>query len=270
MVRYSLIRYFYSQLFLVSLNEKGAFFKPVMFEYPLDKNSYDDIESKIMLGEALLLCAFFENHEKNKTFIFPNSNFNMYPSGYTVLNYTNESNYSNKLRKSLSGKLNELHLFMRGGYIIPMQDTFDNYVMNTYYLRQQKINLIINPDHEGYSKGTIFFDNDEIDTIELEKYIRVNLEFKNKILSVDVINKKKMDYIFKDNIINRIEIWRVNEIMEFNSKKDNEIVLKYDLTSKKEKQIKGKIDLINNKLIIDFNENNIDINLFTLEKVYLN
>ena len=270
MVRYSLIRYFYSQLFLVSLNEKGAFFKPVMFEYPLDKNSYDDIESKIMLGEALLLCAFFENHEKNKTFIFPNSNFNMYPSGYTVLNYTNDSNYSNKLRKSLSGKLNELHLFMRGGYIIPMQDTFDNYVMNTYYLRQQKINLIINPDHEGYSKGTIFFDNDEIDTIELEKYIRVNLEFKNKILSVELINKKKMDYIFKDNIINRIEIWRVNEIMEFNSKKDNEIVLKYDLTSKKEKQIKGKIDLINNKLIIDFNENNIDINLFTLEKVYLN
>ena len=270
MVRYSLIRYFYSQLFLVSLNEKGAFFKPVMFEYPLDKNSYDDIESKIMLGEALLLCVFFENHEKNKTFIFPNSNFNMYPSGYTVLNYTNDSNYSNKLRKSLSGKLNELHLFMRGGYIIPMQDTFDNYVMNTYYLRQQKINLIINPDHEGYSKGTIFFDNDEIDTIELEKYIRVNLEFKNKILSVEVINKKKMDYIFKDNIINRIEIWRVNEIMEFNSKKDNEIVLKYDLTSKKEKQIKGKIDLINNKLIIDFNENNIDINLFTLEKVYLN
>ena len=270
MVRYSLIRYFYSQLFLVSLNEKGAFFKPVMFEYPLDKNSYDDIESKIMLGEALLLCAFFENHEKNKTFIFPNSNFNMYPSGYTVVNYTNESNYSNKLRKSLSGKLNELHLFMRGGYIIPMQDTFDNYVMNTYYLRQQKINLIINPDHEGYSKGTIFFDNDEIDTIELEKYIRINLEFKNKILSVEVINKKKMDYIFKDNIINRIEIWRVNEIMEFNSKKDNEIVLKYDLTSKKEKQIKGKIDLINNKLIIDFNENNIDINLFTLEKVYLN
>ena len=270
MVRYSLIRYFYSQLFLVSLNEKGAFFKPVMFEYPLDKNSYDDIESKIMLGEALLLCAFFENHEKNKTFIFPNSNFNMYPSGYTVLNYTNDLNYSNKLRKSLSGKLNELHLFMRGGYIIPMQDTFDNYVMNTYYLRQQKINLIINPDHEGYSKGTIFFDNDEIDTIELEKYIRVNLEFKNKILSVEVINKKKMDYIFKDNIINRIEIWRVNEIMEFNSKKDNEIVLKYDLISKKEKQIKGKIDLINNKLIIDFNENNIDINLFTLEKVYLN
>ena len=65
MVRYSLIRYFYSQLFLVSLNEKGAFFKPVMFEYPLDKNSYDDIESKIMLGEALLLCAFFRiNLEK--------------------------------------------------------------------------------------------------------------------------------------------------------------------------------------------------------------
>ena len=270
MVRYSLIRYFYSQLFLVSLNEKGAFFKPVMFEFPLDKNSYDDIESKIMLGDSLLLCAFFDNEEKNKTFIFPNSNFNIYPSGYTVLNYTNGSNYANKHRQSLSGKLNELHLFMRGGYIIPMQDTFENYVMNTYYLRQQKLNLIINPDHEGYSKGTIFFDNDEIDTIELDKYIRVNLVFKNNILNIEVINKKKIDYTFKDNIINRIEIWRINEIIEINSENKNEINLRYDLTTKEKETIKGKIDLINNKLIIDFNESNLDVNLFTLEKVYLN
>ena len=270
LMRYSLIRYFYSQLFLVTLNEKGAFFKPVMFEFPLDKNSYDDIESKIMLGEALLLCAFFDNEEKNKTFIFPNSNFNMYPSGYTVLNYTNDSNYSNKRRKSLSGKLNELHLFMRGGYIIPMQDTFENYVMNTHYLRKQKLNLIINPDHEGYSKGTIFFDNDEINTIELGKYIRINLEFKNKVLNVEVINKKNINYIFNDNIINRIEIWRVNEIIKLNSIQNKEINLTFDLTTKKKEKIKGKIDLINNKLIIDFNENNIDVNLFTLEKIYLN
>ena len=31
--RYSLLRYMYSQLFLISLNEKGSFFKPIMFEF---------------------------------------------------------------------------------------------------------------------------------------------------------------------------------------------------------------------------------------------
>jgi hypothetical protein len=41
-----------------------------MFEFPLDKNSYDDIESKIMIGEALLLCAFFDSEEKKKLFFF--------------------------------------------------------------------------------------------------------------------------------------------------------------------------------------------------------
>ena len=267
-MRYSLIRYFYSQLFLVSLNEKGAFFKPLMFEFPSDKTSYEDIESKIMLGEALLLCAFFDSDEKNKTFIFPNSNFNEFPSGNTILDYTNSSFSSSKRKKNLSGKLSELHLFMRGGYIIPTQDPFDKYIMNTYYLRQEKINLIINPDHEGYSKGTIFYDNDEIETIEKNKFIRVNLEFKNKELIVKVINTSDKNYLYQDNIINRIEIWRINEIININDIKNNSINLKYDLTEEKNQNINAKFDVINNKLIIDFKENNKDINLFTLEKIY--
>ena len=109
---------------------------------------------------------------------------------------------------------------MRWGYIIPTQDTFDKYIMNTYYLRQEKLNLIINPDHEWYGKGTIFFDNDEVDTIEKDKYIRVNLEFKNKELKVEVININDKDYLYGDNIINRIEIWRINEIIN-DIKNDN-------------------------------------------------
>ena len=158
-MRYSLLRYFYSQLFLISINEKGSFFKPVMFEYPNDDFSYENIEDKIMLGEAFLIYAFFDNDERDKDFIFPNDNFNKYPSGENIIDYDELDILSNR-KKLLSGKMNELHIFLRGGYIVPMQDTFEEYIMNTYYLRQEKINLIINPNHEGYSKGTIFFDND--------------------------------------------------------------------------------------------------------------
>ena len=81
-------------MFLVSLNEKGSFFKPIMFEFPEDKNSYNDIESKVMLGEAFLILVFFGNEEKNKTFILPNSNFNSYQSDDTILTLY-EISYSN-------------------------------------------------------------------------------------------------------------------------------------------------------------------------------
>ena len=134
--RYSLLRYFYSQLFLVSLNEKGSFFKPLMFEFPNDEYSYIDIESKIMV---IFICAFFEDEETDKEFIFPNSNFNLYPSGKSIINYSSENDI-NLRNKTLSGKLSELHIFVRGGNIIPMQNTFNKYILNTHYLRKIEFN----------------------------------------------------------------------------------------------------------------------------------
>ena len=149
-----------------------------------------------------------------------------------------------------------------------MQDTFDKYIMNTYYLKKEKLNFIINPDQNGYSKGTIFFDNDEVDIIENNNFIRVNLEFKDKILIVNITNVNNTKYLGEDNIIKRIEIWRISQIMSDNLINSENIILKFDLTTKKDNNIKAKLDKINNKLIIDFNENNIHLDLFSLERIY--
>ena len=261
--RYSLLRYFYSQLFLISLNEKGSFFKPVMFEFPNDKYSYEEFESKIMIGEAFLICAFFDNEEIDKEFILPNSHLNLYPSGENILNYSIEDNIDLR-KKTLSGKLSELHIFLRGGFIIPMQDTFNKYILNSYYLRQEKINLIINPNNEGYSRGALFFDNDEVDIIENDKYIRVDLEFKNKTLNI-ITNNKDYNYIYKDNILNTIEIWRINELLKEEEIKEGNIKLNIVLKSNEE-VVKGIVDKSKNKIIIKFN----DVSLFDLNKIYLN
>ena len=67
-IRYSLIRYIYSQLFLISLNERGSFFKPPMFEFLEEEFPYADFESRIMFGEAFLICAFYDNNEDEKEF----------------------------------------------------------------------------------------------------------------------------------------------------------------------------------------------------------
>ena len=269
--RYSLLRYYYSQLFLISLNEKGSFFKPVMFEYPNDMYSYEDVESKVMIGDAFLICVFIDNEENDKEFILPNSHFNLYPSGQNVLNYSSENSLRLR-RKKLSGKLSELHIFLRGGYIIPMQDTFKKYILNSYYLRKEKINLIINPDNEGNSKGVIFYDNDENDVIEENKYIRVDLEFKNKALNI-ITNNKNLKYMDNDCFIGKIEIWRINEILDIskNTQKKEYVDLNIDLIDKKNLKIKGIINSELNKMIIDFEKNNSleNVNLFMVNKIYL-
>ena len=259
-MRYSLLRYFYSQLFLVSLNEKGGFFKPVMFEFPDDIYSYHKMENIVMVGEALLICTFFENEEKDKNFTFPNANFNRYPNGENIINYSDNINIKREI--SLSGKKDELHIFVRGGYIIPMQDTLTKYVMNTFYLRQEKLNIIINPDHMGYSKGTIIFDNDEIDTIEKGKYIRVNLEFRDKILKV-IINYNDTKYIFRDDNLEAIEIWRINELFKNDAIYMNKIFVKIKVKDEYRK-ISADFDNVKNKMKIEFKET---ISLFDLKEI---
>ena len=260
--RYSLLIYFYSQLFLVSLNEKGSFFKPVMFEYPNDKYSYEDIESKIMLGDALL-CAFFDNNEKDKEFALPNSHFNLYPSGENILNYSADDN-NNLRKKTLSGKISDLHIFLRGGYIIPMQDTFDKYILNTYFLRKENLNLIINPDEKGNSKGVLFFDNDDIDVIKNRNYIRIELEFKNRILKINTSNENNIDYEYNNIKVNKIEIWRINELLNEDEIKKDSIDIKIK-SKNEEKAVKGKINKSINKIIININ----NIILFDLYELNL-
>ena len=263
-MRYSLIRYFYSQLFLISLNEKGGFFKPVMFEFQEEKESYYDIENRIMLGDSFLICPFFDNEENYKEFVFPNSNWNKYPSGENIISYFPEKTDMNRKIK-LSGKRNELHIFLRGGHIIPMQNTFGKYIMNTYYLRLEKLNLIINPDHNGQSKGTLFYDNDDYDTLRNSTYLRVELEFKKKILKIKMNNTKEK-YIYKDDILNSIEIWRINEIYNEKTINKDNIDLKMKIKNKYS-NIKGTFDKENKKMKIIFNK---EISLFDLNEIDMN
>ena len=264
--RYSLLRYYYSQFFLISINEKGGFFKPVMFEFPNEKNSYENIEKRIMLGEAFLLCPFFSDKENNKKFYFPNANWNRYPSGKNIINYFPNKAHLKKRTIELSGKKEKLHIFLRGGYIIPMQDTFGKYIKNTFYLRQEKLNLIINPNHLGIGKGTIIFDNDEINTIKKEKYIRVELEFKNKILKIKT-RFNHIKYIYRDDILNTIEIWRINELFEEKIINKGDIFIKIKLKKNIDMKIKGKYYKENNKMKIFFTK---EISLFDINEIDMN
>ena len=261
--RYSILRYMYSQLFLISLNEKGSFFKPVMFVYPEDQSSYEDIESKIMLGDALLLCVFNDVNEMSKEFTLPDSGFNRYPNGKRIINKNDENR-----KISLSGKLDEINIFLREGFIIPKQNTFEKYIMNTNKLREENLDLIININDLKQSSGVIFFDNDDINTIIGKRYCRVDLNFTENKLIINSQKNNLKKYNYTDDILGNIELWNANKV--FNDINKN---MKFDIEIvciKGNKMIEGKFDEENNKITFNINEKEKYISIFDVKTILFN
>ena len=262
-LRYSLLRYMYSQLFLISLNEKGSFFKPVMFEFPEEESSYEDVESKIMLGDAFLICAFYEVNEKDKEFILPKSGFNKYPDGKSII----KSNDENR-KITLSGKYNEIHIFLREGFIIPKKNTFEKYILNTDKLHEVNLDLIINVNNSKQSHGIIFFDNDEINTIKEKKYYRVELNFTENKLDIITEKNNLIKYSYNDHILGNIELWNANNV--FNDiNKDKKFSIEIDFINGK-KIIEGKYDEENNKILFNIKEKEKDISIFDIKTILFN
>ena len=181
-------------------------------------------------------------------------------------------NYEEGNKKiKLSGKLDQLHIFLRGGYIVPYQNTFDKYILNTMKLREEKLNLIVNVDNLGKSKGVLFFDNDEINTIANKEYIRVDLYYNEQKLSVSTNKNNLENYNYNDHILGTIEFLRIDEILELNKTKDKDIIIKliivYNENINKKKQIKkGVYDKKNNKVIFEISKNKEEISIFDIKE----
>jgi alpha-glucosidase (family GH31 glycosyl hydrolase) len=241
----------YSQFYLIGLNEKGSFFKPLMIEFPEDPASYEDIEGKIMIGEALMLCAFYEENQNSKKFQFPNSHFNEYPSGKSVNNYREDLS-NNEIE--LSGDLEKIHLFLRGGFILPYQNVFDKYIQNTLKLRDEKINFIVNIDNMKQSKAELFFDNDEVDSIDNNYFYRVDVYYNEKKLTFNTFSHNLDSYNYNDHILGKIEFWRAKEMLEVNNFNENVKVKVTDNEYKEIGNFEANYDSENDKLVYDFSE----------------
>ena len=211
--------------------------------------------------------------KKSKKFNFPNDNFNEYPGGKSIL----DKNDKNRIIQ-LSGKLDKIHIFLREGFIVPNQNTFDKFILNSFKLRNEKLNLIINTNQNKKARGELFFDNDDIDTINKEIYYRVDMFFDEDKLFITTYKNKMIKYNYKDNILGIIEIWRANEIFEIEKTYENTFYLNLFFTDrdKEEETIKGIYDIKNNKIIFDITKNGKEISILVLvifcliifEKIY--
>ena len=211
-LRYSLIRYYYSNLFLVSLGEKGSFFKPVFFNYYDDLNTYENIDTTVMIGDSLILFPLFQNETNEIDAYFPNDDWN-FINGTKFLSKNLSKNEGTNVK--LSGAYDIIHLYLKGGSIIPFQDLNKKYAKNTYYLRKNPLEIIINPESQFHTaNGTFIFDNDSIYDLNEEDYNRFDLSFDKNILTVKHNKKMVSNYQYYDDIISFVKIYNIEYLLD--------------------------------------------------------
>ena len=255
--KYSLLRYFYSEMVFIGLNEKSSLFKPVFYTFPYDDLSYFDIDERVMIGDCFILFPIFSDNIDNVEKSFPNGNWNLYPSGESIIKEND-----NERKKNISGKFEDINIYLRGGCVVPFQDIFSKFIKNSYHLRQENMDLIINLNTNGTGKGEFFYDNDDVDTIEKKNYWRINLSYSNKILSINTNKNNLNKYLYKDNILGKIVILNIE-----NPNLKN-ITAKTITKNEKSNEIKGEYVLKFKKLI--FNFSNKKIKLEELKQILFN
>jgi len=210
-LKYSLLRYTYTQIFMISLGIKGAYFKPCFFEFPEDEilfNEMNVLNTHIMLGDSFLFIPNLNKLDSDYLAYFPNSNFNKFPEGDIFVDYIKERTMGQF--KALSGGYLDINIFLRGGKIIPYQNSDD--VFSTIDLRRKRTTLIINPDHNKYAVGNVIYDTDEIDSIEKKIYLHMRLEFDKDVLKFNIINLGRKNNSYEEDVIEDIILYRASEV----------------------------------------------------------
>ena len=215
-IRYSLLRFFYSEMFKISIGRSGSFFKPVFFNFPHDKETYNIIDSSLMLGNSFIFFPIFKDGENGIKVYFPNEDWN-YINGSILFN--KEISKDNGKNVNLTTKYSDHHLYIKGGVIFTQQDTFNEPVKNTDDLRKRRLELIVNPDSINHkAKGELFFDNDDdINPIKSNDYYHILINFSNDILTFRKINLMYSSYQYVDNILSYIKFYRMDYLDQIDS-----------------------------------------------------
>jgi len=154
-MKYSLIRYYYTQLWKVSSPDHNVatFFKPMFFEFPEDGETKNDIERNIMLGESLKLSPMINpENNANEEFYFPAGQWCNIFDGKCETGGT---------KVNLNTQRNHLNLHLRAGHIIPYQRAAMFNILKTYDLKDVHTDLYVNLDTEKKASGWIRFDDGE-------------------------------------------------------------------------------------------------------------
>ncbi|XP_051168285.1 maltase-glucoamylase-like isoform X2 [Leptopilina boulardi] len=176
-IRYELLPYLYT-LFSAAHRFGVTVARPLFFEFTNDPATYN-IDTQFLWGSSLMIVPVLDEisdkNEKVDAYI---------PAGKWYNFYTNESILSTGENVTLNAPLDTIPLLVRGGSILPMQQSS----RTTTESRKNKFALLIALDNQQYATGELYWDDGEsLDSIEKDEYHWLNFTVSNNTLRVHSI-----------------------------------------------------------------------------------
>lgn len=186
--KYSILRYYFTKLFEVSLNG-GSLVQPLFFEFPLDKTAYEKTKFMFLIGGSLLVApVLYEGLDKTWPYC-PNEHWYHLYNRNQVYKYDPTKQEGAQIE--LPAGFDYINVLVRGGTILPFQDALGSKVKYTNTLKSMAMEMIIAPNKDGKAFGTMASDDPaSIFPIDEGKYRYMNFTFSmdSKTLSVGLIH----------------------------------------------------------------------------------
>lgn len=197
--RYTLLPYLYSLFFKVH-TIGGTVVRSLVHEFSKDKNTHE-IDEQFLWGSALLISPVIEQGKTQVTAYFPKAS--RWYNYYTGQEVVDSSSYV-----TVAAPRDTIPLHVRGGYIIPTQES----AANTDQSRQKPFGLIIAPDKDKKASGELYWDVDGVteDPIGSNKYNLYDFEYNQNLgeLNSRVIVNNLISTL--QNPINTIRVFDCN------------------------------------------------------------
>lgn len=181
-LRYELLPYIYSE-FYKSYKEGLPVFRPLVMEYPRDKNVWN-LKEEFMFGESILVAPVLYEGEREKIVYLPEEDWYRYDSG---------EKFSGGKRYRLSCGLDEILVFIKSGSIIP-----------TY--KESYMNVESQPDIFTYkvygknAKTDHYYDDGKTMKYKNGEFNLVSINVTDENIDINYLNKgleeKKKEFVF--------------------------------------------------------------------------
>jgi alpha-glucosidase (family GH31 glycosyl hydrolase) len=127
-----------------------------------------NLDTQFMLGSNIMASPVVTPGERKKKTYFPDELFYNFYTGEAM-------NPAGEITLNVEASLNTLPLFLRAGFITPIQDA-DNSITKVSQMRKKPLEIIIALDANNQAAGRLFFDDGESDlTLTKHEYYRMDI-----------------------------------------------------------------------------------------------
>ncbi|XP_077970548.1 maltase-glucoamylase-like [Styela clava] len=173
-IRYSILPYMYTLHYQAS-TFGGTVVRALVHEFPQDKDTWD-ADRQFLLGSGFLITPVLDEGAVSVTGYFPkDARWYDYRTGEEL---TQSGRFV-----SLDAPLDYINLHVRGGFIIPRQ----NSAVTTTEARKNPMSLLVPLDDSDSAMGTLYWDDGEARNVG-ENYALLNFSCTHSSLQIDIVH----------------------------------------------------------------------------------